>query len=38
MTRRYYSLNDYCRETFHEKVYRLSINGGMTCPNRDGSL
>ena len=38
MTRRHYSLNDYCRETFHEKVYRLSINGGMTCPNRDGSL
>lgn len=38
MNRRYYSLNDYCRETFGEKVYRLSINGGMTCPNRDGSL
>lgn len=38
MNRRFYSLNDYCRETFGEKVYRLSINGGMTCPNRDGSL
>lgn len=36
--KRYYSLNDYCRETFGEKVYRLSLNGGMTCPNRDGSL
>lgn len=35
---RYYSLNDYCKETFGEKVYRLSLNGGMTCPNRDGSL
>lgn len=23
---------------FHEKVYKLSLNGGMTCPNRDGSL
>lgn len=21
-----------------EKVYKLSLNGGMTCPNRDGSL
>ncbi len=35
--RRYYSLNDYCKDTFGEKVYRLSLNGGMTCPNRDGT-
>lgn len=34
---RYYSLNDYCKETFGEKVYRLSLSGGMTCPNRDGT-
>lgn len=34
----YYSLNDYCREQFGEKVYRLSLNGGMSCPNRDGTL
>ena len=34
--KRYYSLNDYCKKTFGEKVYRLSLNGGMTCPNRDG--
>ena len=37
-THRYYSLNDYCRETFGEKVYRLSLDGGFTCPNRDGTL
>lgn len=37
-TKRYYSLNEYCKQTFGEKVYRLSLNGGMTCPNRDGSL
>ncbi len=36
--RRYYSLNDYCKETFGEKVYRLSLSGGMSCPNRDGTL
>lgn len=35
---RYYSLNEYCKQTFGDKVYRLSLNGGMTCPNRDGSL
>lgn len=34
----YYSLNEYCKQTFGGKVYRLSLNGGMTCPNRDGSL
>lgn len=38
MINRYYSLNDYCHDIFGEKVYRLSINGGMTCPNRDGTL
>lgn len=36
--KRYYSLNEYCKQTFGGKVYRLSLNGGMTCPNRDGSL
>lgn len=36
--KRYYSLNEYCTQTFGGKVYRLSLNGGMTCPNRDGSL
>lgn len=38
MDTRYYSLNQFCRDTFGKKVYRLSINAGMTCPNRDGSL
>ena len=38
MEQRYYSLNTYCKETFGQKIYRLSINGGMTCPNRDGKL
>ena len=36
--KRYYSLNEYCKNTFGEKVYRLSLNAGMTCPNRDGTL
>lgn len=35
---RYCSLNEFCKNTFGEKVYRLSLNGGCTCPNRDGSL
>ena len=35
---RYYSLNRYLREQFGEKVYKLALDGGMTCPNRDGTL
>ena len=31
------TLNEYCRMTFGEKLYKLSLNGGMTCPNRDGT-
>ena len=33
----YYSLDAYLKQTFGEKVYRISLNGGMTCPNRDGT-
>ncbi len=36
--KRYYSLDYYLKKTFGEKVYRLSLNGGMSCPNRDGLL
>lgn len=36
--KRFYSLDYYLKQTFGEKVYRLSLNGGMTCPNRDGTL
>lgn len=36
--KRYYSLNEYCKNTFDDKVYRLSLNAGCTCPNRDGKL
>ncbi len=30
--------NDYYRSRFGGKVYRISLNGGMTCPNRDGTI
>ena len=38
MNERYYSLNRYLRETFGEKVYKLALDAGMTCPNRDGTI
>ncbi|MDD3796125.1 MAG: TIGR01212 family radical SAM protein [Lachnospiraceae bacterium] len=34
----YHSLDYELKERFGEKVYKLSLNGGMTCPNRDGTL
>ena len=36
--RRYNALSDYLKRTFGEKVYRVSIDAGFTCPNRDGRL
>ena len=32
------SLNSYLRERFGEKVYKLALDGGFTCPTRDGTL
>ena len=32
------SLNEYYRSRFGCKVYKLSIDAGFTCPNRDGTL
>lgn len=34
----YYSLDYYCKETFGEKVYKIALDGGFTCPNRDGTI
>ena len=31
-------INEYLREIFGCKVYKISLNGGSTCPNRDGTL
>ena len=35
---KYKSFNDYMKERFGCKVYKLAIDGGFTCPNRDGTL
>lgn len=34
----YYSLDAYCRNEFHHKCYKIALNAGLTCPNRDGTL
>ena len=37
-SRRYYSLDFALKEQYHRKLYKIALNGGMTCPNRDGTL
>lgn len=34
----YYSLNEYLLSRFGEKLYKLSLETGCTCPNRDGAV
>jgi uncharacterized protein len=34
----YRTFNDEMAEMFSQKVYKLSLDGGMTCPNRDGTV
>lgn len=34
----FYSADEYFKETFGKKMFRLSLDGGMTCPNRDGTV
>ena len=34
----YTTLNSYLKERFGTKVYKLSLDGGFTCPNRDGTV
>ncbi len=32
----YYSLDAWCKEVYGEKLYKIAINAGFTCPTRDG--
>ncbi|MBO5425532.1 MAG: radical SAM protein [Lachnospiraceae bacterium] len=34
----YYSLNAYFKHTYGQKVYKIAVDAGLTCPNRDGKL
>ena len=36
--RPYHSLDYHIRQTFGEKLYKISLDAGLTCPNRDGTL
>ena len=36
--RRYHCLDHHIKQTFGEKLYKISLDAGLTCPNRDGTL
>ncbi|CDF58835.1 TIGR01212 family radical SAM protein [Thermobrachium celere] len=36
--KRYYSLNYFLRQKFGEKVFKISLDAGFSCPNRDGRI
>ena len=38
MDRRYNAFSDYLRQKFGAKVYKVTIDAGFSCPNRDGTI
>lgn len=34
----YYSLDAYCKSVYGEKCYKIALDAGLTCPNRDGRI
>ncbi len=36
--KRYHSLNYFLRNKFNQKVFKISLDGGFSCPNRDGTI
>ncbi len=36
LSKPYYSLDAYCKHTYGEKYYKIALNAGLSCPNRDG--
>lgn len=38
METRYYTFSQFIKRTFGQKIYKVSLDGGFTCPNRDGKI
>ena len=36
--KRYYQFSKYLKDKFGEKVYKVTVDGGFSCPNRDGTI
>ncbi|HTP04405.1 MAG TPA: TIGR01212 family radical SAM protein [Nitrospirota bacterium] len=37
-SRRYYAFGQYMKELYHTPVYKVNVDAGFTCPNRDGTV
>ncbi len=37
-TKRYYTFSNYLKDKFGKKVYKLTLDAGFSCPNRDGTI
>lgn len=35
---KYYSINSYLKNEYGMKIYKVSLDGGFSCPNRDGKI
>lgn len=38
MEKRYYPFSKYLKDTFDKKVYKITLDAGFYCPNRDGTI
>ena len=36
--KRYNKLNEYLKNKFGERTLKICVDGGFTCPNRDGTI
>ena len=34
----YYSVDAFFKNTYGEKIYKIAVDAGLTCPNRDGTI
>lgn len=38
MQKRYYDFNTYLKAKFGQRIHKITVDAGFTCPNRDGSI
>lgn len=38
MQKRYYDFNTYLKANFGQRIHKITVDAGFTCPNRDGSI
>ena len=36
--KRYYTVDYFNKQKFNDKIFKISLNAGFTCPNKDGKV